>query len=931
MALILADRVKESTTTTGTSDFALGGAITGFQTFSASVGANNTTYYSVADGADWEVGLGTLSNDGLTLARTTVLQSSNADAKVSFAAGSKEVFVTYAADKAVYEDASGNVTVPAIFTATTKVVSPFFDAVGSAGGQLRNASGTSQLAWGAGGGSNLSLEVSTNLNGTNAQIDISPTGTGHVHIKPSGSGSLEISPTSAGTMNNIAIGGTTPRAGAFTTVTATTPIAAASGGTGLSSLGTGVATFLGTPSSANLAAAVTDETGTGSLVFANTPTLVTPILGTPTSATLTNATGLPIASGVSGLGTGVATFLATPSGANLIAALTDETGTGSAVFATSPTLVTPVLGTPTSATLTNATGLPLTTGVTGILPTANGGTNLTSFTSGGVVYASSSSALATGSALTFDGTDFSNTSGKVIAGGDLRATVSGSGNVGLNIARTGGTTADWYNYIPSGSADLAWFKGGEIMRLTSTLLYTASGISLSVGSNSTFGKFYAYESAQIQTFQGAYGSSGNFQTGTGTVTLGGSGGGVNPRGIGVLINANRSAGSNTTLPYGNDYETFGLISVANVGTGGGYGTTGVAGYAESDGGVYGLRADAKTTSAGSIAVGLYVGSVTGSSTNYGVYVNDASASNYFGGNVGIGTTSNTYKFEVRSLVNANTATTQANFLDAGTTGGLLYQHRINVQGKAGTGNINMGMTDNSSSHFNSQNCVFIAADTQPFMIWQSSAQPIIFATNGSEKMRLDSAGYFVVGSATATTALLGSNSSLNVPLIAAFSSAASGYTDALILSEFRAYAPNNGTARFSYFGDTVAARAVIYSNGGLANYSANNVNLSDRREKTNFAPATSYLDKICAIPVQTFNYIDQNMEDDGGLTLGVVAQDVQAVAPELVMESNWGTKEDPKMRLSIYQTDLQYALMKCIQEQQAIIESLKARLDAANL
>jgi hypothetical protein len=124
----------------------------------------------------------------------------------------------------------------------------------------------------------------------------------------------------------------------------------------------------------------------------------------------------------------------------------------------------------------------------------------------------------------------------------------------------------------------------------------------------------------------------------------------------------------------------------------------------------------------------------------------------------------------------------------------------------------------------------------------------------------------------------------------------------------------------------------VQSNGGIANYSANNVNLSDRREKTNFVPAGSYLDKICAIPVQTFNYIDQNLEEDAGLTLGVVAQDVQAVAPELVMESNWAAKdEEPKMRLSIYQTDLQYALMKCIQEQQAIIESLKARLDAANL
>ena len=111
--------------------------------------------------------------------------------------------------------------------------------------------------------------------------------------------------------------------------------------------------------------AATGTTGTGLAVFATSPSLVTPDLGTPSSATLTNATGLPVSTGISGLGAGVATMLATPSSANIAAAITDETGSGSAVFATSPTLTTPNIGA-ASGTSLSATGSITSSGTAGI-------------------------------------------------------------------------------------------------------------------------------------------------------------------------------------------------------------------------------------------------------------------------------------------------------------------------------------------------------------------------------------------------------------------------------------------------------------------------------------------------------------------------------------------------------------------------------------
>jgi len=267
-------------------------------------------------------------------------------------------------------------------------------------------------------------------------LPVASGGTGVTTSTGTGNTVLSISP--ALTTPNLG----TPSAGTLTNCTGY-PAANISG------LGTGVATFLATPSSANLAAAVTGETGTGALVFATNPALTTPDLGTPTnlvgtnitgtaasltagnattaaaltnggtlntpgSGTLTNCTGLPIVAGTTGTlsvargGTGV----------------TGSTGSGSVVLSTSPSLTSPsltspALGTPSSGNLSNCTNLPivsLTAGVTGTLPVANGGTGVTSNTGSGSVVLSASP--------TFSGTAAFATitsSGNITAGGNLIA------------------------------------------------------------------------------------------------------------------------------------------------------------------------------------------------------------------------------------------------------------------------------------------------------------------------------------------------------------------------------------------------------------------------------------------------------------------------------------------------------------------------------
>jgi hypothetical protein len=110
MALVINDRVKVTSTTTGTGAMALGSAVTGFETFAAGIGNNNTTYYCIFNQGttEFEVGLGTLDASSANLTRTTVISSSNSDSAVDFSSGTKDVFCTLPASKSVYLDATGN-------------------------------------------------------------------------------------------------------------------------------------------------------------------------------------------------------------------------------------------------------------------------------------------------------------------------------------------------------------------------------------------------------------------------------------------------------------------------------------------------------------------------------------------------------------------------------------------------------------------------------------------------------------------------------------------------------------------------------------------------------------------------------------------------------------------------------------------------------
>ena len=475
---------------------------------------------------------------------------------------------------------------------------------------------------------------------------------------------------------------------------------------------------------------------------------------------------------------------------------------------------------------------------TGTLPTSAGGTNLTSFTANGVLYASSSSALTTGSALVFDGTNFAVGASPLSGVKAYFATQAGNNTVRLDCGPGGSYISDltFGAYGFGAVAGLRFEDANALLRMygdaTRALAFNANG------------------SEQMR------------------LTSTGLGIGTSSPASGTKLTLQESASNPTALALLNRNSTQ----------------------------TWKITVDASAVDDKMLAF------IDNNTSTVRLALTDS-------GNLGLGVTPSAW-FSTRKAMQIGGG---ASLAGVSSSAGLELRNNAYLN------------TGGSETYLNSAPATLYASFNGEHRFYNAPSGTAGNAITFTQSMTLDASGNLLVGQTGTTT---GKISVQQTGTTACFFGYQSNGSSAYGYQLQYATAFNNTANEAFYFADG-SVRATIRSNGGIANYSANNVNLSDRREKTNFAPAKSYLNVICAIPVQTYNYIDQNMKEDDGLTLGVVAQDVQAVAPELVNESDWSTEKDgSKMRLSIYQTDMQYALMKCIQELSAQVTALQTQVTA---
>jgi hypothetical protein len=235
----------------------------------------------------------------------------------------------------------------------------------------------------------------------------------------------------------------------------------------------------------------------------------------------------------------------------------------------------------------------------------------------------------------------------------------------------------------------------------------------------------------------------------------------------------------------------------------------------------------------------------------------------------------------------------------------------------------------------------IGVDPNAASFYMRDSKYMNFFTANTERMRITSGGFLKASNSGTYVSSTGTfhefiSSTTNNNIAYFYNTSASPYGPYM---RFSGAAPNNGVNYYLYFDDTSQQRFIVYSNGGISNFQANDVNLSDERTKKDIAPLESYWDKFKAIEIVKFKYKDQTHDD---YNIGVIAQQVEQVAPEFVDVDGWdnkaqsgqdgnaNTNEQEPMK-SIYTADLYHATIKVLQEAMAKIESLEAILQRNNL
>jgi hypothetical protein len=714
--------------------------------------------------------------------------------------------------------------------------------------------------------------------------------------------------------------------------------------TGVSGLGTGVATFLATPSSANLASAITDETGTGALVFASSPTLVTPALGTPSALVGTNITGTasgltagnvttnanltgdvtsvgnattltnaPVIAKVltgytSGAGTvaatdsilqaiqklngndatnanltgavtsvGNATSLGSFSSANLLSALTDETGTGVVVFATSPTLVTPILGTPTSATLTNATGLPLTTGVTGQLPVANGGTG------------TATPSIVAGTNVTVTGT-WPNQTIASTAGGSgtvtsVAATVPSLFSISGSPITTSGTLAMTYSGtalpVVNGGTGQTSYTDGQLLignttgnTLTKTTLTAGSNITITNGSGAITIAATGGASSATPTVEGTvYGKTLNT-----TVTTA----------LGYQSAASSTSNGTTSIGY---QALFNQTSGSTVNTAVGY----AAGYSLTTGSGQNVFVGATT--------GYYATGTNNTGVGYACLANNNSGA------------TGSYNTSTGSLSLASYTTGEYNnafgwqALKANTTGSENQAFGISamLSNTAGSNNTAMGSnalrSNTTGSYCTALGYEALYSNTSNNNNTGIGHQSLNTATGSSNTGCGDRSGYQLTSGNY--NCFFGHY---------AYGSAATNSNEIVI--------GYNSVGKGGSTGFINPGAGGVYQGNNSSSWSTT----SDQRLKKNIVDNTVGLSAINSIRVRNFEY---RVEDEitelpthaaikkSGVQLGVIAQELQVVLPECVKQESTGV-------LSVDTDNLTWYMINAIKELKAELDAYKA-------